>query len=47
MGTGRARCGLTRDKNELRGYLRRVWRGKKIGYERFESVRGDCSSVKI
>ncbi len=27
--------------------LRRAWRGKKIGYERFESVRGECSSVKI
>ncbi len=27
-----------------RGYLRR---GKKIGYERFENVRGECASVKL
>ena len=27
-----------------RGYLRR---GKKIGYKRFESVRGECVSVKF
>ena len=27
-----------------RGYLRR---GKKIGYERFESVRGECVRVKL
>jgi hypothetical protein len=30
--------------NGGRGYLRR---GKKIGYENFESVRGECASVKV
>ena len=27
-----------------KGYLRRV---KKIGYERFDSVRDECASVKL